>query len=91
MQLRVQFRYRVETGEVEVFQVEDVPDGPRTADHDARHERAARRLAEVVDPHGRVVEELADVEPEPDRTIAAPVEETPAAARQAPLREGGAR
>ncbi|MET8147937.1 hypothetical protein ACIBSW_13475 [Actinoplanes sp. NPDC049668] len=90
MRVRITFRYRVETGEVEVFQVDDVPEGPRSADHDARHEQAARGLARLIDPHARIVEELpADAEkaatPEP------PAAEKADTTRQPPLREGGSR
>lgn len=89
MRLRVQFRYRADTGEVEVFQVEDVPEGPRLPDHDARHDRAARALARVVDPHALVIEEdqAAIVEPVPGERQAPPADEetvTP----HGPIREG---
>ena len=41
MRVKVRFRFNALTGEVEAFEVDDLRDGPRLADHDARHERAA--------------------------------------------------
>ena len=87
MHLRVQFRFRADTGEVEIFQVEDIADEPRQPDHDARHNRATRNLARIVDPHALIVgeDQAAVVEPvpqphEPQATEAS----TPAE----PMREG---
>lgn len=91
MRLRVQFRYRADTGEVEIFQVEDVPEGPRLPDHDARHDRAARALARIVDPHALVVEEdpAATAESVPEERQAAPADEEDeeTATPQGPIRE----
>ncbi|WP_433372106.1 hypothetical protein ACQPZX_48795 [Actinoplanes sp. CA-142083] len=56
MRLRVRFRYRTDTGEVEVFTVDDVDGGPRAADHDARHDAATRDVARVVDPYASIHE-----------------------------------
>jgi hypothetical protein len=60
VRVRVRFRYNTETGEVEVFQVDDLAESPPTADHDARHDAATLRIARVVDPHARVTEVLGD-------------------------------
>ncbi|MPY58422.1 hypothetical protein [Streptomyces spongiae] len=57
MRVRVRFRYRADTGEVELFQVEDLREGPALADHDARHHRAAVDVAGVVE-NGALVEEV---------------------------------
>lgn len=56
MRLRVRFRYRADTGEVEVFTVDDIADGPPAADHDARHDAATRDVARVVDPYAHIEE-----------------------------------
>jgi hypothetical protein len=58
MRVRVSFRYRADTGEVEVFQVDHIESGSRTADHDAHHERIAAELGRVVE-HNAVVEQVA--------------------------------
>ncbi len=63
MRVRVRFRYRAETGEVELFDVDDIPDGVPLADHDARHDRAAADVARVVEPHALIEE----VEPVAER------------------------
>ena len=56
MRVRVRFRYRADTGEIELFQVDDLADGPRAVDHDARHDAATLDVARVVDPHPVVTE-----------------------------------
>jgi hypothetical protein len=66
MRLQVKFRFRADTGEVEVFEVTTVDDGPRDPRHDALHEEAARNLARVVDPHARVIEEVPSAAPAAD-------------------------
>lgn len=67
MRVRVKFRYRADTGEVEVFQVEDLREGPRQADHDARHDHAAAEVARLVENNALIQEVLpggaADIEP----------------------------
>jgi len=90
VRLRVQFRYRVETGEVEIFQVEDLADGPRLPDHDARHDQATRNLAQIIDPHARIteVEQAVTAEPGPAVAQGSPAAEETAAAQQGPIREG---
>jgi FtsH ternary system domain X3 len=63
MRYRVQFRYREDTGEVEVFRVETVDADLRASDHDEAHDRVATELAGIVEP-GALIEELL---PEPAR------------------------
>ena len=58
MRVRVSFRYRTDTGEVEMFLVEDVKEGLPQSDHDARHDAATRDVARVVAPHPIVSEVL---------------------------------
>ena len=72
MRVRVRFRYNGQTGQVEVFEVADLHDGPRAADHDDRHDAVTADVGRVVDPHPRVVEFVdgrlaADVEPRRNR------------------------
>lgn len=62
MRVRVKFRYRADTGEVEAFEVDDLQSGPPLADHDARHERAAADVARIVENNALIVEVAADVE-----------------------------
>lgn len=75
MRVRVRFRYRADTGEVEVFQVDDVGGAPSGADHDRIHERAALDVARVVD-RDPLIEEIVDGT-------------APAAERSAPPASGG--
>lgn len=58
MRVKVRFRFNAVTGEVEAFEVDDLRDGPRLADHDARHDRAAADVARVVEANA-LVEEVA--------------------------------
>jgi hypothetical protein len=58
VRVRVRFRYRADTGEVEVFEVDDLRAGPPLTDHDARHDRAAADVARVVESNA-LIEELA--------------------------------
>jgi hypothetical protein len=57
MQVRVRFRYRADTGEVEVFSVDETEGGPRAADHDTRHDRIAADVGRVVDPNPLITRE----------------------------------
>lgn len=59
MRVRVRFRYRADTGEVEVFEVDDLHFGPRLVDHDARHDRAAADVARIVERNA-LIEEMAE-------------------------------
>jgi len=56
VRVRVKFRYNAETGEVEVFQVNDLHSGPRLTDHDARHDRATADVARVVEANALIEE-----------------------------------
>jgi hypothetical protein len=58
VRVKVRFRYRADTGEVEVFEVDDLQAGPRLTDHDARHDRAAADVARIVESNA-LIEELA--------------------------------
>lgn len=60
MRVRVEFRYNAETGEVELFQVDDIGRTTRVQDHDAVHEQIAFDLGRVLD-RGPRVEEVVDV------------------------------
>jgi hypothetical protein len=57
VRVRVRFRFNAESGEVEVFQVDDLRDGPPLADHDARHDRAAFDVARVIE-NNPLIEEV---------------------------------
>jgi hypothetical protein len=56
MRVKVRFRFNALTGEVEAFEVDDMHDGPRLADHDARHERTATELASLVEENALIDE-----------------------------------
>jgi hypothetical protein len=57
MRYRVEFRYREDTGEVEMLQVEVVEGPPgRAADHDAQHDRMAAEIASVLEPDAEIDE-----------------------------------
>ncbi len=62
MRVRVRFRYRADTGEVEMFEVDDLRVGPPLADHDARHERAATDVARIVESNALIEEVLPGTE-----------------------------
>lgn len=57
MRYKVEFRYREDTGEIELLQVE-VVEGPsgRAADHDAQHDRVTGEIARVLQPGAEIVE-----------------------------------
>jgi hypothetical protein len=69
----VRFRYRADTGEIEQFQVDDLADGVRTADHDARHDAATLDVARVVDAHPVVTELSSGPPPTPSGPVTEPV------------------
>jgi FtsH ternary system domain X3 len=69
MRVRVRFRYRADTGEVEMFEVDDLRVGPRLADHDARHERAAADVAGIVESNARIEEVRPGTEQPPPVTV----------------------
>lgn len=62
MRVRVKFRYRADTGEVEMFLVEDLHEGAPLADHDARHDRAAADVARVVENNALIEEAMPGAE-----------------------------
>ncbi|MFJ9894361.1 hypothetical protein ACIQPR_13700 [Streptomyces sp. NPDC091280] len=73
MRVKVEFRYNSETGEVELFQVDDLGRTTRVRDHDAAHDEIAFALGQVLERRPGV-EEVVDTghgaapvrAPEPD-------------------------
>ncbi len=63
MRVRVKFRYRADTGEVEVFRVEDTGEGAPATDHDARHDRATADIARIVENSALIEQEAPQVAP----------------------------
>jgi hypothetical protein len=59
MRYRVEFRYREDTGEVELLQVDALESGQRATDHDERHDQFTAQLASVFEQYA-VVEEVSD-------------------------------
>lgn len=57
MRVRVRFRFNTETGQVEVFQVDDVG-GHRSIDHDAEHEEIAHQIGSLLERRVTVEEVL---------------------------------
>ncbi|GAA1392538.1 hypothetical protein GCM10009639_24340 [Kitasatospora putterlickiae] len=58
MRVRVRFRFRADTGEVEVYEVDTVGQGVPAPDHDARHDRVVGLLARVVEENAEIEEDL---------------------------------
>ncbi len=56
--VRINFRYRPDTGEVERFEVDDLYAGPLISDNDARLDRAATEVARIVESNARIEEVL---------------------------------
>lgn len=82
MRVKVSFRYNATTGEVELFNIDDLREGPRLADHDARHDRIASAVADIVEPNARIDEVAEDAAPVTTRTqVTAPEEGTRQAER----------
>jgi hypothetical protein len=77
MRVRVRFRYRADTGEVEIFQVDDLPDGTPLPDHDTRHDRATADVARIIDPSALIDELLPGSTPPLTPTTHTPAEEPP--------------
>jgi hypothetical protein len=73
MQVKVTFQVNTETGEIEFFQVDDLGQTRRIANHDAVHDDIARAIARVIDPRADVSE---IIDP---RRQAAPAQALPAA------------
>jgi hypothetical protein len=78
MRVKVRFRFNSVTGEVEAFEVDDLRDGPRLADHDARHEQAARDVARIIEQNA-LIEEVAPGTAPVTTTVTRTQTETPAA------------
>jgi len=76
MRVKVRFRYNSVTGEVETFDVADMHDGPRLADHDARHDRATADIAGVIEANALIEEVAPGAEP----TAAEPADTGPVSA-----------
>jgi FtsH ternary system domain X3 len=74
MRVKVRFRYNSVTGEVETFDVADMHDGPRLADHDARHDRATADIARVVEANALIEEVAPGTEPLAAAPAMAPAE-----------------
>jgi len=80
MRVKVRFRFNAVTGEVEAFEVDDMHDGPRLADHDARHDQAAAEVARIVEANALIEEVPPGAAPVTTAITRAPaVAETPAA------------
>ncbi|WP_239337436.1 MULTISPECIES: hypothetical protein [unclassified Frankia] len=78
MRVRVKFRYRVDTGEVEVFRVEDTAEGAPAADHDARHDRVTADVARIVENNALIEQEVPEPPPAArDQLRPRPIEEPP--------------
>lgn len=65
MRVRVEFRYNAETGEVELFRVDDIGGTTRIQDHDATHDEIAHAIGRVLDRRPGVEEIVPDREREP--------------------------
>ncbi|GHE08712.1 hypothetical protein [Streptomyces alanosinicus] len=65
MRVRVEFRYNAETGEVELFQVDDIGRTTRIEDHDATHDEIAYAIGQVLDRRPGVAEVVPEREREP--------------------------
>jgi hypothetical protein len=87
MRVRVTFQINTQTGEVEVFQVDDVGAGGRSPSHDDDHEEIAQRLGDLIDPLADVVEVVSPPLP-PRPAGATQAEEETRAGREA-YEQGG--
>jgi hypothetical protein len=74
MRVKVRFRFNSVTGEVEAFDVDDLHDGPRLADHEARHDRAAADVARIVEANALIEEVAPGTEPITTRTTRTPAQ-----------------
>ncbi|GGQ21944.1 hypothetical protein GCM10010266_51310 [Streptomyces griseomycini] len=81
MRVRVEFRYNAETGEVELFRVDDIGGTTRIQDHDATHDGIAHAIGRVLDRRPGVEEIVPDREREP-RPRPLPVQAEPAVQEQ---------
>ena len=89
--VRVRFRYRADTGEVEMFTVDAVGD-TSAADHDLRHDRVTDDIAQVIEANARIEEVIdpADADSDGREQIGsrtpADADEIASAQREGPLR-----
>jgi len=58
MRVRVRFRYRADTGEVEAFTVDDLGGDQRAAGHDLRHDRVTADVARIIEQNALIEEVL---------------------------------
>jgi hypothetical protein len=88
--VRVRFRYRTETGEVEMFVVESVAGDASDTDHDRRHDAAASGIARVIERNAQIDEVPpgdGDLVEGPATTVnAQPGTEVPERRREGPTR-----
>lgn len=63
MRVRVTFRVNQQTGEVELFQVDDLGQTRLIEGHDAAHEGIASAIADLIDPRADVIEEVTPARP----------------------------
>ena len=82
MRVKVRFRYNSVTGEVETFDVSDMHDGPRLADHDPRHDRATADIARVIEANALIEEVAPGAEPGAAEPAAAEPARVPAETEQ---------
>lgn len=88
MRVRVRFRFNTETGEVELFQVDDIGSGSGP-EHDAEHDRISAELGQVL-ARRPDVEEVSPLEepprwrhdPQPTAELRSEDEETEATGEQ---------
>jgi hypothetical protein len=85
MRVKVRFRFNAETGEIEVFGVDDLHEGPRLVDHDAWHDRAAADVARVVEANALIEEVRPVITEAPAETPVASAEEARPSVRDAEL------
>ena len=84
MRVQVTFRVNAETGEVELFQVDDMGNARQLTGHDAMHEDIAYALAELIDPQADVEEVI----PAGGSPVRPPTVPAPVPRRRAELEQG---
>lgn len=87
MRVRVSLRINAETGEVELFQVDDLGAAREGEEHDAVHDEIAHRVGRVLDPRPLVEEELSAGRPAVEAW--APQEDDDERGRSAETQENG--
>ena len=58
MDVKIRFRVNKITGEVEVFEIEDQGSNLSIAEHNARHDRIAAEIGNVIERNAQVIEVL---------------------------------